>query len=190
MNLLYSLALLFSVMPATAPLCSSLRVYPTSMFWCNILFLMNALFFFFMQWNNFFLQAAEQEDNATKPLLSKNEDHEKYRKIFKERTTSYGNYLKILSVVQVVIILLGKVYIDAGEYLACTAGGFQWISTSIGGELFVAGIMVTIMMQSVMIEKFLYRIPNKYGMFDSIKIKPVTERLADALHGKLVTSVN
>lgn len=41
----------------------------------------------------------------------------------------------------------------------------------VGGELFILGMMVTIMMQSVMVEKFLYRIPNKHGKFDEIKLK-------------------
>ena len=84
---------------------------------------------------------------------------------------SYGNYLKILSTIQIVIILLARVYIDSGDYLACTGGGYQWLYTNLRGEIFVAGMMITIMMQSMMIEKFLYRIPNKFGEFDSIKIR-------------------
>jgi len=92
---------------------------------------------------------------------------------------SYGNYLKILSTIQVIIILLARVYIDSGDYLACTGGGYQWLYTNLRGELFIAGMMITIMMQSVMIEKFLYRIPNKYGEFDSIKVKIAHKLKAD-----------
>ena len=104
--------------------------------------------------------------------------------MLKAQCSSYGNYLLILSVVQVVIILLGVIYIDEGEYLACTGGGYQWVYTSVSGSAFMVTIMVTIMMQSVMIEKFLYRIPNKFGLFDSIKVKPVAERMEVAFAEK------
>lgn len=100
-----------------------------------------------MQFNNFYLESDKEEDDTNKkPLLGAEKTYENSRQIFIERMKSFGNYLKILSVIQVIIILLGKVYIDVGDYLTCTGNGFMWISTSIHGELFVAGIMVTIMM--------------------------------------------
>ena len=87
--------------------------------------------------------------------------------MFKAQMSSYKNYTMILSVVQVVVIVLGEVLIDNGGYLTCTGGGNQWLYSSIGGELFILGMMVTMMMQSVMVEKFLYRIPRDHGHFKS-----------------------
>ena len=39
------------------------------------------------------------------------------------------------------------------------------------GELFVFGMMLTIMMQTVMIEKTLYRVPSKFGYFSQAEEK-------------------
>lgn len=187
MNIAYAATLVLSVIPATAPVCSSLAIYPMSMFMCNILFLANTAFFMYCSFNNY-LQTADSEtaSDEKSPLTLKGADYiAKQRQIYNERMKSYGNYLKILSVLQIVIILLGRVFIDEGEYLACTGGGFEWISTSVSGDLFVAFLMVTIMMQSAMCEKFLYRIPNKYGLFDSIKIHTVKEHAHDHFRNKL-----
>lgn len=187
MNIAYAATLVMALIPATAPVCSSLSIYPMSMFMCNILFLANTGFFMYCAFNNY-LQTPDSEaaSDEKSPLTLKGAEYiEKQRQIYTERMKSYGNYLKILSVLQIVIILLGRVFIDGGEYLACTGGGFQWISTSVSGDLFVAFLMVTIMMQSAMCEKFLYRIPNKYGMFESIKISPVKEHAHDHFRNKL-----
>lgn len=183
MNTLYVAAVVCAVIPKTAPICDSLSIYPLSMFWCNLLFLANTGIFFYFWLNNFCLEGplegedeeGEEDDTNKKPLIAEGY-HARTRKIFSERLKSYGNYLKILSTVQIIIILLGKVFIDVGEFLTCTGGGFMWISTSISGVLFMFLIMLTIMMQSVMIEKFLYRIPNKYGMFDTIKHSSVYQK--------------
>lgn len=170
MNVLYGLAIVMSVIPKTAPICTSLAIYPLSMLWCSILFLANSGFFMYCAFNNY-LQTEVTDESSEKTFLLKNDEYvAKQRKIYNERMSSYGNYLKILTVLQIAVILIGRVYVDTGEYLACTGGGYQWISTSIQGELFVAFMMVTIMMQSAMCEKFLYRVPNKNGMFESIKI--------------------
>ena len=43
-----------------------------------------------------------------------------------------------------------------------------------------------------MIEKFLYRIPNKYGMFEEIKVKAVKDKMGELFRAKmhLNTAVN
>lgn len=182
MNIAYGLMIPMSVIPVTAPVCNSLNIYPTTMFACNILFLANAAFFFYAKFNHFWIQ--ENADKLKEKLIDDEVNVEQERDMLRAQCSSYGNYLMILSVVQVAIILLGKIYIDEGEYLACTGGGYQWVYTSISGSAFALTVMVTIMMQSVMIEKFLYRIPNKFGMFESIKVKPVAERMGDAFAEK------
>lgn len=130
-------------------------------------------------------QTGSKDEKDPKERLVENKDKDTHeREMLTAQCKSYGNYLKILSVVQVIIILLGRVYIDGGEYLTCTGAGYQWIYTSISGSAFSLTIMVTIMMQSVMIEKFLYRIPKNFGYFEEIKIQPLTERLEDAFEEK------
>lgn len=185
MNILYGLMLPLAVIPYTAPVCNSIMIYPGSMLACNVMFLLNAGFYFYARHYNFFADNADE----SAPLIDKGksaEHNEKRRKIFSEQMKSYGNYLYILSTIQVIIILLARVYIDEGDYLACTGGGYQWLYTNVRGELFIAGMMITIMMQSVMIEKFLYRIPNKFGEFDSIKVK--TEKAFKAAFKKKLVS--
>ncbi len=169
MNILYAMMLPLAVIPWTAPICNSVMIYPGSLLACNIMFLLNSGFFFYARSNKFFAEI----DDEKSPLLQEisSEQDERKRKILDEQMKSYGNYLKILSTIQIVIILLARVYIDSGDYLACTGGGYQWLYTNVRGEIFIAGMMITIMMQSMMIEKFLYRIPNKHGEFDSIKIR-------------------
>lgn len=49
MNIVYGLMIPLSVIPGTAPICSSLNIYPTTMFMCNVLFLANSGFFFYAQ---------------------------------------------------------------------------------------------------------------------------------------------
>lgn len=184
MNIFYGVMIPLAVVPVTAPICNSLNIYPTTMFMCNILFLANSAFFFYAKFHNFWMEKDVGEKNPQERLIEKEQDVDA-RSMLKAQCSSYGNYLAILSVVQVVIILLGRIYIDEGEYLACTGGGYQWVYTSISGSAFMVTIMVTIMMQSVMIEKFLYRIPNKFGMFESIKVKPVADRMSAAFAIKL-----
>ena len=184
MNIMYALMLPLAVIPYTAPVCNSIMIYPGSMLACNVMFLLNSGFFFYARHYNFFADNAETNEHLLKAKTP--EHNEKRRKIFAEQMKSYGNYLYILSTIQVIIILLARVYIDEGDYLACTGGGYQWLYTNVRGELFIAGMMITIMMQSVMIEKFLYRIPNKFGEFDSIKVK-TSKHLKNAFQKKLIS---
>ena len=53
MNVAYAAALILAFIPATAPVCSSLSIYPMSMFMCNILFLANSGFFMYLAFNNY-----------------------------------------------------------------------------------------------------------------------------------------
>lgn len=170
MNCVYFSLIPLAFIPLTAPNCDSIRRYPPSMLYLNFIFLMNTVFFYWIKKHNFF-QGEKHESNWKSSLLGTDiSTTQKNREMFNEQIQSYNKYLNILSVIQVVIIWLVVRYIDGGCALACDANGTQWLYLGVGGELFIMGMMITIMMQSVMVEKFLYRIPNKHGQFDTIKV--------------------
>jgi hypothetical protein len=168
MNSLYLLMIPLAFVPGFAPICSNYKPYPATLFYCNILFLFNSAFFFYMHYNKFFLEKFD-EDIET-PFASDIAYDDKIRHVFTQQMNSYHNYTVILSIVQVIVIVLGRIYIYEGGYLTCTGGGYEWLYSSIGGELFILGMMITMMMQSVMVEKFLYRIPLNNGYFEEEKI--------------------
>ena len=82
---------------------------------------------------------------------------------------SYNCFTVVLSMIQILVILLGEVFVDKGGYLTCSGGGYQWLYQNIAGELFIFMLMVNMIMQSVLIEKFLYGVPHHYGYFEEIK---------------------
>lgn len=175
MNLLYFLMIPTALWIAP-PKCSNLNIYPASMYLLNVLFLANSVFFWYMQHNKFFMDLPEEKigDDEHTPMIEKDE-HAVARTIFKQQMSSYNCFTWILSIVNVFVILLGRVYVDKGGYLTCTGGGYEWIYQSITGELFGFMLILTMLMQSVMAEKFFYGIPHHNGHFnegDEKKIEP------------------
>lgn len=65
----------------------------------------------------------------------------------------------------VAIQLWGRIFVHNSEFLGCTDGGWQWIYTTITGELFVGTHMMLIITQGVMLEQALYKVPLKMGWF-------------------------
>ena len=88
---------------------------------------MNAGFFFYLRSKNFFMKEESDEDWKTALLEGEREDWNQTKKMFKAQMSSYYCYTVILSVVQVIVILLGEVFIDKGGYLTCTGGGHEWL---------------------------------------------------------------
>jgi len=82
---------------------------------------------------------------------------------------SYNCFTVVLSMIQILVILLGEVFVDKGGYLTCSGGGYQWLYQNIAGELFIFMLMVNMIMQSVLIEKFLYGVPHHHGYFEEKK---------------------
>ena len=123
MNSLYLLMIPLSFVHGFAPICTREQPYPASLFYCNILFLVNSAFFFYMENNKFFIT----DENAL--IVQEG----KIRHVFRQQMSAYKCYTVILSVVQVVVIVLGRVFISAGGYLTCTGGGYEWLYSSIGG---------------------------------------------------------
>ena len=67
MNVIYILMILVVFIPGLAPVCSNLRTYPIILYVCNVLFLGNACFFWFMYKKNFF--NLSEIDNKKSPLI-------------------------------------------------------------------------------------------------------------------------
>ena len=68
MNVIYVLMIPVAFIPGLAPVCSNQRTYPTTLYWCNVLFLTNACFFWVMFKKNFFFNLSET-DNEKTPLM-------------------------------------------------------------------------------------------------------------------------
>ena len=59
MNLIYFSMFLVTSIPSFTPVCSNLSTYPRIMYSGNVLFLVNACFFWIMYMNNFFFDLSE-----------------------------------------------------------------------------------------------------------------------------------
>ena len=62
MNVIYVLMILAAFIPGFAPACSNISTYPTILSLCNVLFLVNACFFWVMYKEDFFFSQSETED--------------------------------------------------------------------------------------------------------------------------------
>jgi len=51
------------------------------------------------------------------------------------------------------------------DFLACDNDGWEWLTTTLLGSVFLLLHMVCICMQAVMIEKVFYSIPHHMGYF-------------------------
>ena len=61
--------------------------------------------------------------------------------------------------------LWGRIFVHNSHFLGCTARGYQWVYTTVKGEVFVATHMMLIITQGVMLEYALYKVPKKMGWF-------------------------
>ena len=51
--------------------------------------------------------------------------------------------------------------------LGCAANGVEWLYPTRFGELFITSHIVQILMQGVMLERALYKIPHAHGWFEN-----------------------
>ena len=79
---------------------------------------------------------------------------------------TYNCFTVVLSICQVVVILVGEVFISKGGYLNCTGGGYQWLYQNLAGEGFIFMSMFNMIVQCFLIEKFLYSVPHQHGYFE------------------------
>jgi hypothetical protein len=70
MNVLYVLMIPVAFVPGIAPVCTNFDTYPTALYWCNILFLTNAVFFWVLYKKNFFFPLSSTDSDSEKsPLI-------------------------------------------------------------------------------------------------------------------------
>ena len=91
--------------------------------------------------------------------------------MFRKQMRWYLCFSTILATINISLQILGRTLHTFTDYilLACSDHGFHWIYTSILGELFVCAHIVQIIMQAVMLEKALYKVPHEIGWFEAPK---------------------
>ena len=57
--------------------------------------------------------------------------------------------------------------VHEAQKLGCGANGLQWLYTTTFGEMFVTCHIVQIIMQAVMLEKALFKVPHEHGLFEA-----------------------
>ena len=89
--------------------------------------------------------------------------------MFRKQMRWYLCFSTILATINISLQILGRTLHAHTDYilLACSDHGFHWIYTSILGELFVCAHIVQIIMQAVMLEKALYKVPHDIGWFEA-----------------------
>jgi len=191
MNGLYALTLLLAFVPTFGPYCTSEKVYPPCMNWAASLFLINFVFNCVISCKkDYFLGEGTiiRSNTMATRLLEENQDGEKDRsasdatgshldwtdleradflgkKMFRKQMLIYLIFQAILAFINIVVQIFGRVVVHENHFLGCTKGGYQWLYTTIEGEMFVASHMVLICTQAVMLEQALYQVPKKLGWF-------------------------
>ena len=85
-----------------------------------------------------------------------NDKDELAKKMFRKQMKCYLWFQAVLVVCNLAIQVWGRILVHKSHFLGCTDGGWQWIYTSITGEMFVGCHMVLIITQAVMLEQALY----------------------------------
>jgi hypothetical protein len=67
---------------------------------------------------------------------------------------------------QISVIFLGEFYIGKSDGLTCADDGSKWLYHSIAGEGFIFLVMINMILQCLLIERFLYGVPKKHGCFE------------------------
>ena len=79
----------------------------------------------------------------------------------------YLCFQTILVIANIAIQVAGRVYIHNNHFLGCAEKGWKWLYTTKPGEWFITAHMILVMMQAVMLEKALYKVPKKMGWFNN-----------------------
>lgn len=184
MNCLYALSLGLAFVPKFGPTCTADKVYPACMNWSACLFIINFVFHCVINCRkDFFLDqgpiaSGSTEDhfqdasNVTEGDMSKGDwtDAEKADKLskqmFRKQMKVYLWFQAVLVVCNLAIQVWGRIFVHKSHFLGCADQGYQWIYTTITGELFIGAHMVLIITQAVMLEQALYKVPHKMGWFE------------------------
>ena len=80
--------------------------------------------------------------------------------------TFYVCFSSILVSLNISIQVWGR-FTHHDQVLGCAEHGYTWLYTTTMGEMFITAHIVQIIMQAVMIEKALYKVPHEAGWFEA-----------------------
>lgn len=78
---------------------------------------------------------------------------------------TYSRYTLLVSVWQLFIEVFAWGINRRNDFLMCTRDGWAWVYSSLSGNFFTLFHMMTILMQTIMVIKLFYWIPQKQGYF-------------------------
>lgn len=79
----------------------------------------------------------------------------------------YLCFSTILMCINITLQVYGRFVAHDEKILGCAAGGLQWLYTTTVGEIYITAHIVQIVMQAVMLEKALYKVPHEEGWFEA-----------------------
>lgn len=195
MNVLYGLALVMAFIPRFGPTCTATKVYPPCLNWAAMLFIINFIFHLVISCKKdyFFEEGSITEDVHGDDFKAANDASDKeenesvndsqlshqhweskedhlHKKLFRKQMNVFLIFSGFLALCNIAIQLWGRIFVHNSAFMGCTAGGHQWLYTTVKGEVFVATHMMLIITQGVMLEYALYKVPKKMGWFkESVK---------------------
>ena len=79
----------------------------------------------------------------------------------------YLCFSTILICINLTLQIYGRCVAHESKILGCTANGTEWLYTTRVGEGYITAHMIQIIMQAVMLEKALYKVPHESGWFEN-----------------------
>ena len=187
MNCLYAGVVGMAFVPSLHPMCTDEQAYPYVMSIASLLFLVNYFFHLVINCNKeFFMEMrgkqaplletagqsvdGDQNENSTDRKLSwldKAESQSLKRDMFRRQMWLYLCFSTVLVSINMTIQIWGRVVAHDGNILGCSAKGYQWMYTTTYGEMFITAHIVQVIMQAVMLEKALFKVPHESGWFEA-----------------------
>lgn len=184
MYVLYALTLGLAFVPRFGPTCTADKLYPPCMNWTACLFIINFVFHCVINCRkDYFLSegsiapADEQEDDFLNASTISDGDKTKEswldvqksdklsKEMFRKQMKVYLWFQAVLVVCNLAIQVWGRIFVHKSHFLGCADQGYQWLYTTVTGELFIGAHMVLIITQAVMLEQALYKVPKNMGWF-------------------------
>jgi hypothetical protein len=171
MNVAYGIIAVASFTPWFGPFCTSKKLYPPVLSWSEILQVINVIYHWYLHCNKYFLKW--EEHPKIKEMLGNEADFgyapmPLLKKVFTAQMSAYICFRTNISIVSIILQVMARFFIHGSSWLACTNGGQQWLYTTLEGSFFMIFHMMTILMQSVMVERVFYSAPHKLGYFKLI----------------------
>lgn len=89
----------------------------------------------------------------------------KKKKLYTAQMKVYAHYTLLVSIWQIGVQILAWTSAHGRGFLGCMEGGWRWEYTSIFGSLFTMFHMMSILMQTIMVMKIFYCVPQTLGHF-------------------------